>query len=321
LRIEDVQEFLQVAKVVRRSSLNGVTGMDMDLSVDNLRKIVAALLATFEKIHSDKKPFRPPSVSELVPAKQIDENRQLVRIVLRDAVISRLLTKCARTFKAIVCLLDNGYQADAFTLSRVLVENALVTQWLLCDDKQISAKRIDTYVLHYEVVKVRADAVDAAELNPAEPPSVWATERSKEISQLLFQDRWMFWAQFPDEATKKLRVVKLREMAKEMGLEHLYDRYYFQMSQHIHSAPGSVLDDKVPEAHFSVDTSSPGEWEKSVLTIVVAFGWCVTSVVDINCGLGIHEELKDIQFRFLGFNDEEREALMAVYRANVSAQK
>lgn len=170
------------------------------------------------------------------------------RAVDRDPVVAALVSKAAATKDAIVTLASADFGADAYTLTRTLLENVIVVSWLLAEDRDLAKLRIDTYILHHEAFKVRFDEV--MQLGPTRDSnrSPWASARSRELSSEVFEDKWIHWAWMKAAPKGKHKgkppsktQVKLREMAHEVGLGNLYDRDYFLMCSFVHSAPASVI--------------------------------------------------------------------------------
>lgn len=155
------------------------------------------------------------------------------------------------------------------------------------------------------------------------PP--WADARAKEISALLFDDKWVQWAWMSVGKGKK-KLIRLREMAAEHGHELLYDRWYFDMSQFIHSAPASVIGSTEGKRHFQIDTSASDKFLSRSVTLGNLFVWSALTVADVRFKLGAEFPLKEAQFRTFKFSDDPDltdgvvEHLMQEYRMRRAAE-
>ena len=72
-----------------------------------------------------------------------------------DPIVCALAIKAATTKQAIVALCEGGDGDNAFALTRVLMENAILLEWLIRD-----RRRLDVYALFTSVVHERTVAID-----------------------------------------------------------------------------------------------------------------------------------------------------------------
>ncbi len=181
-----------------------------------------------------------------------------MRVLHREPVIAALASKAAATKAAIVHLAKGGFGADAYNLARTLLENMIVLEWLLHKDPALRERRIDTFILHMEAFLVRFEQVRLegdAKHGRTPDPDYGTTARTREISAELFDDKWTYWAWMKEDEGKQRRaknrkkaktskktLVKMREMAEEVGFSDFYEREYFLMSAFVHSAPASVFE-------------------------------------------------------------------------------
>lgn len=238
---------------------------EINLSPNNLARVTAALRDLVSELNDKKKPFAPRERTNLVKGKPIsrvelekmvapenlaripDDRRDellFVRVITRDPVIAALASKAVTTFEAIHTLIQGGFGADAYALTRNLFENVVTVDWMLAKDEETRKQRIDTFVLHFEAFLVRFEhVVTTAKQSRGEPldPDFGTTSRTREISSEVFEDKWLYWSWFKDDRGKSYRVT-LKEMAQEVQLGGVYDRDYFEMSAFVHSAPASVFE-------------------------------------------------------------------------------
>ena len=211
---------------------------DRKLSVEAEMQFHQTLLSICEEITKQKRPHAPVAANSVVPQKpmHLEEARGrvrsedlehmkklspdgtgffMIRKVWRDAVIDALVSKAMATKMAVACLAAAGFGADAYALMRHLFENIMVVSWLLRPkDEAERAKRIDTYVAHFEAFKVRLDEVMralASLIGEDTPSREIADSRTKDIAAEVFQDKWMYWAWFRNDAGKQT-LIRLSDM-------------------------------------------------------------------------------------------------------------
>ena len=271
--------------------------MDSKHEEDPQRRAHVALVEAFKAIGEVRRPFGPMEVSSLVSPRNRPEfaDTSVVRGVNRDAIIAGLMSKAARTQLAVATLADAGLGVDAYALSRVLLENIIVVAWLVCEDKRVRRNRIDTYIHHFEAFKVRLDEVIALyAAQRGEPPTAVADDRAREIAEQVFENRWTHWAWMPRGHETKKSLVRLREMAKEVGVEETYDLEYFKMSSFVHSAPSSVWDAMANAEHVLVDTSSPEQFGTTALALTNAMMLHLLGSVNRYFNLGFEKRVAGI---------------------------
>lgn len=223
-----------------------------------------------------------------------DPNVFLVRQIDRERIIASLVTKAAETKRGIVALAEANFATDAYTLCRVLLENLIVLWWLTPENVEARNLRIDTYVLHAHAVEVHIDEVERAQsrAHGAEAPQAYSTERTRGIASDLFDDKWVSWAWMPvADGTGARRLVKLREMAEEVGLAEIYQRDYLNMSLFVHSASMSVWDVTDGSDYFSVQPMPASGYDFKALLLANLFMWGIVFRINARFGFGLDEKL------------------------------
>jgi hypothetical protein len=295
------------------------------------------LLTLVERINAQRRPHAPFDRSEVVPEKPMTledaRNRVrpedfeqmksmspdgtgffMIRKVWRDPVIDALLSKAVATKMAVASLVTSGFGVDAYALLRQLFENVVVAVWLIRpDDEKERNRRIDTYVAHFEAFKKRLEEVQskfAAQMGePIEPGSI-VDERAKEIAAEVFQDQWLYWAWFSNTAGKRV-LIRLRQMAAEVGLDSMYDTEYFQMSAFAHSAPASLFDHTTDPVGSSIrrqffrsdpDLFRARHWGNLALAMSNAYFVVLLDEIDMRYDFGLNLELHSLKLSLLEGN-------------------
>jgi len=263
-------------------------------------KVHRDLTALYRTINRQKREWDQPEITTLVKPRPVKDTPDalLMRQMRRDPAVATLATKAATTKEAIRVLLNRGWTTDAYGLCRVLMENAIVVGWLLHDDERIRKMRLDTYILHTESLRVRLDTVERKEYaETGETPSdeTWADDRAREISSDVFDDKWVSWAFLPTGKKQQKRLVKLREMAEELGIGSVYDRYYFEMCQFVHSAPGAVCGGPMEERkHWVIEAAQPVDFHFKTLMLSNLFMWNILSSIQRIYDFGMLKRLTEI---------------------------
>lgn len=283
---------------------------NLKLSIEEQLGIAQALEDAIAELNSAKVKFRGLEYTELVAEKLAIDPKQVVRRrVDRDSAIDAIANKALGTLRAIVCLVRNGHHTDAYALCRVLFEASLISQWLLCEDTTVSNRRIDTYVLHFESAKVRADEVSKAMASRAgaSSPEPIADVRAREISKEVFDDKWFSWSWLSDGTPSGKKVaVKLAAMADELGLRTMFDMYYFDMSQYVHSTPASTLAGST--GVFEIAPSPQEHLGRRALVFANLCMWHLLGRLNERYKFGIELPLKLVQLKFLVGDEEIRAA-------------
>lgn len=156
----------------------------------------------------------------------------------RDRAICAIMNKLVTTQQAILTLCDARLGSDAFALSRVALENAVIVMWLL--DKDNWCERVDTYVNSHSQARVRLNDV-VQEYQPDTPLAdrlrESTTEEDREITKNLFDSTPYEWRFFRNQR------YTFRRMAQEVFHGHFVnDRIYLETSWFVHSAYMSCYD-------------------------------------------------------------------------------
>src|SRR4051794_15598584 len=96
------------------------------------------LVALTATIDTEAIYFRSP----LPPTRAMPDSVTGRVVVDRDRAFCALLGKAVHTSQAVRLLVENGLSGDAFSLARVLLENAVVMSWLIHGPATV---RLDTF--------------------------------------------------------------------------------------------------------------------------------------------------------------------------------
>lgn len=185
--------------------------------------------------------FRSP----LPPTRAMPDSVTGRVVVDRDRALCALLGKAVHTSQAVRLLAENGLSGDAFSLARVLLENAVVMSWLIHGPATV---RLDTFCLADAPIKARwLEIVEQYYADSPELASKLATIKqsdAREISQQLFNDAHTAWAIFPNEKGKLMPVTVKQMFAgasdAPQSSSFAYDAPYFDASSFVHSGPEST---------------------------------------------------------------------------------
>ena len=141
---------------------------------------------------------------------------------------------------------------DAYALSRVALENAVVIAWLLHTDHW--CERLDIYVNSYSQTQVRLNRV----IQHHQPNTVAAqtvgtgtTDDDRAVFDDLFNGKWLPWAVHGGKTWS------FKDMAREVcDGDFFYDRVFFETSWYVHSAFRSCLDvgtELRDDVHYSLE--------------------------------------------------------------------
>lgn len=265
--------------------------------------------------------FAPQAITELVEPKPtgLGPDFFVVRAVLRDFPIAALINKAAMTKAAVVSLVRNKFDGDAFALCRVLLENMLVLDWLLPENKELRDTRIDAYVLHFETFKVRSDEVNRKH-SPDRPHEDLADESAREIAKHVFGNEWRHLAQ-PAGVGRKGSKLTVRHLAEEARFTAFYEREYFEMSTFVHSAPASVWWDLEGANHFQIRRAEHPNLARRAVGLSNLYMLHMLSLVDSRFELGLSELVQAAQALMLRVPAEDREQIMAIFRGIESPEE
>ena len=172
--------------------------------------------------------------------------------VYRDQTICALVNKLVTTQHAIFTLCELSLGDDAYALSRVALENAVIIAWLLNADHW--CERIDIYANSYSQAQVRLNkVVQSHQPNTvaAETVGTATTDADRAVFDDLFTGRWLPWAVHGGKTWS------FKDMAREVfDSDFFYDRIFFETSWYVHSAFRSCLDiatELLDDDHYSLE--------------------------------------------------------------------
>ena len=204
------------------------------LEYDTQKSIHVDIGALYPRVAAAKCYFRwpaPDTTQQRVPGSPR-------AVVYRDETICALVNKLVTTQHAVFTLCELSLGDDAYALSRVALENAVVVAWILDSDRW--PERIDVYANSYSQAQVRLDRV----IRNHQPNTVAAqtvadatTEDDRAVFDDLFDGKWLPWA------VDGGKTWSFKDMAREVFDSHFfYDRIFFETSWYVHSAVRSCLD-------------------------------------------------------------------------------
>ena len=192
----------------------------------------------YEEINGLKVRFRRTDKPILRP----DVEWPADRGVNRDFAICCLLNKAATTKAAIFHLIKAGFADDAYSLCRVLTENAIVVLWLLKGDEWI--EKLDAYCVFMDAARVQLASSIEKYLPSDSELQMLADIPDETLSFVrdIFGPRST--ARWTSTPTNK-NGVSVAEMFEDLnsgpGRGAFYEVAYWDMSFLIHSAPPSLL--------------------------------------------------------------------------------
>lgn len=169
---------------------------------------------------------------------------------LEKAVLLLVLTKGAKTFRAMNVVAATGLGADAMILLRTLVELRINLRYIRVSDSAVRAKKLFTFAT---VVSSWRYSVGG----PADP----ALQRQCDEARAEFGPAW--W----DAAVRRsVWSVSIRAKAKEVGLLDLYDRVYARACEASHGSDIADHLDITKEGDFVPLIAPTVAWVPEVLT-------------------------------------------------------
>ncbi|MGE4069181.1 MAG: DUF5677 domain-containing protein [Vicinamibacterales bacterium] len=167
-------------------------------------------------------------------------------VVDHDGAVIGLATKAITTHAAIKCLSDVGFGSDAMALTRVILENQVVLEWILRD-----GYRIDLYILSDELLTRQLGRV--TQTHYAHRPDLIAeaqarADRHATSVEAVFGDTQTRWARkLTDDRQHFTGRVSIEDMFRELAQPEddapdappvpsfMRDVPYFDCSGHVHS--------------------------------------------------------------------------------------
>ena len=198
------------------------------------KSLYEEIVSLYPRIAEVKCYFRAPSV-DTTQQPPYGSHRAVVD---RDRAICAIVNKVVTTQRAIFLLCESDMGGDAYALSRVALENAVIVDWLLNEEQW--RKRIDIYVNSYSQAKVRLDKVARKHYGDTQaagsPRQAIPTEDSAIVEEL-FNGQWQRWAIVDGKSWT------FKDMAGEVfGNEFFYDLIVLETSWFVHSGLRSCLD-------------------------------------------------------------------------------
>ena len=261
---------------------------DETAEVDAARDIHQAVTELYEKLNAARFFFR---IREDSPRTRAIFANQLGGFgVERDRTVCALVNKAANTHRAIAVLCDAALADDAYALSRVLLETAVVIAWIT---RGPWPERIDTFALFDTAIKRRLvkAIVDqhpgTATADRAQ--AIWETmEDEAAISSQVFEDRHLQWARFPDpNKPGSFKEFRIGDMLKELDSAHVgtftghhaYALPYFDSSQFVHSTVSSVRNVELDlAAEQSYRIAERPRHELVRLSLITSSIWMLTAL-------------------------------------------
>ena len=204
------------------------------LDYDTQKSIHADIVALYPRVAGAKCYFREPALDTA----QEPAPGSPRALVYRDETICALVNKLVTTQHAILTLCELSLGDDAYALSRVALENAVIVAWLLNPDHW--AERVDIYANSYSQAQVRLNrVVQSHQPNTlaAQTVATATTDADRAVFDDLFDGKWLRWAVHGGKTWS------FKDMASEVFDSHFfYDRIFFETSWYVHSGVRSCLD-------------------------------------------------------------------------------
>ena len=208
------------------------------LDYDQQKSVHEEIVSLYPRIAEAKCYFRTPSFDTTQQAAGGTVGGLRRAFVDRDRAICAIVNKLVTTQCAIFLLCESNMGDDAYALSRVALENAVIIAWLLNEEQW--CKRIDIYANSYSQAKVRLDAVAQKHHGGTEAARSLResiTSEDNAIVEELFDGRWQEWARVDGKRWT------FKEMAEEVfENDFFYDRIFLETSWFVHSGLRSCLD-------------------------------------------------------------------------------
>lgn len=194
--------------------------------------------ALYPRVEAMKVRFRKPQrVGRSIPLPPRTQS-----IVDIDRVVCALTNKAATTKQSVVRLCEAGDGQGAFVLTRVLMENAVLLEWLIRGPERV---RLETYVLFISVLRQRgAEKLEHFYKRFADREVSHISDPYDDaIAEHVFQGKHDTWAYFPSAKKKGLDRVQIRRMFEEVTENERpleYEVWYSMASDEVHSSPLSL---------------------------------------------------------------------------------
>ena len=208
------------------------------LDYDQQKSIHEEIVSLYPRIAEAKCYFRAPSfdTTQQTAGGTVGGSRRA--FVDRDRAICAIVNKLVTTQRAIFLLCESDMGDDAYALSRIALENAVIVAWLLNEEHW--CERIDIYANSYSQAKVRLDAVAQIYHGGTEAARSLRESITSEDNAIvgeLFNGQWQKWA------IVNGRRWTFKDMADEVfGGHFFYDRIFLETSWFVHSGLRSCLD-------------------------------------------------------------------------------
>lgn len=222
--------------------------------------------------------------------------------VVCDPIVCALAVKAATTKRAIALLCQHGDGDNALALTRVLMENACLLEWLLRGEGR---RRLETYVMFTSVLHEQAVATIAQFRerfrSAGADPSVDSDPYHRAVSECLFsgtKDDRATWAFSPEKGV--LRRVSVKQIFTEVTGDSSfeYEMLYSMGSDIVHSGPFSLtrtLQHGLKRRTFMLQALPVEDGRTIALAVSNAAMLLVLASFDEYVGLGLAEELETLR--------------------------
>ena len=200
---------------------------------DQQKTIHGEIASLYPRIVEAQCHFRAPATD----TSQAPSHSSKRAVIDRDRAICAIANKLVTTQHAILVLCESQLGDDAYALSRVAMENAVIFAWLL--NEKAWCKRIDLYVNSYYQAQSRLNEIDRKHHGDTVATAGLGelTTEEEAIVKDLFNGQWRKWAVVDG------RELTFRQMAEEvLESDFFYERVFLETSWFVHSGFRSCLD-------------------------------------------------------------------------------
>lgn len=198
--------------------------------------------------------------SVLKQIRSLERHLNRLRIIpatnrLRSAVILPLLSKALTVSRAVCVLVDAGYRAEAFGLSRTVIEILFIVSYVSNKDTERRARRYRDY-------DARA-RVEFQNIAKKYAPNALAGTRELDASVLLLASQynkhgWLGRGQMATMA-KDENAVEFDESGRGITIEFEYEALYFWTSQYVHATVAGLHGHATHAGEVFKVRANPGE--------------------------------------------------------------
>jgi hypothetical protein len=157
-----------------------------------------------------------------------------------DRVFCALAAKASETKRAVVALCQRGYGRAALALTRTLLENAVMCEWMLRGE---GTERLDTYVVFASVIRERG-VRKLQRFDSGRSALHRSNPYDQAIAEHVFGDKHDTWSYFPSKAARggldRVTIARMFEEVAGKSEPEEYALWYSMGSDEIHSSPLSL---------------------------------------------------------------------------------